>query len=90
MKIAFFGNIRDVFQMGIVMDRLMYVFIGKVKIKVFNSKGGLIKTIYRCLRPGGTDRKWYVYYTHKLVEVFGDSMDNVPNEYTTDRYIVIE
>lgn len=61
---------------------------GREKIKVF-SNGQLVKTILRCLRPGVTDRKWYVYYNHKRVEVFGDSMDNVPNEYTTCRYIVI-
>ncbi len=59
-----------------------------VTIKVFSNEK-YIRSVRRCLRPGGSDRRWYVLYKHKLIEVFGDSMDNLP-DYTTVRYIVVE
>ena len=41
---------------------------GRVKINVFNSNGGLIKTIYRCLRP--RCYSWVIYYDCHTYRVY--------------------
>jgi hypothetical protein len=47
----------------------------QVKIKVFENDGSYLKTIFRCLRPGGTDRAWYILYNKERLKVHGDCMD---------------
>ena len=60
----------------------------RVKIDVVNTKGELLKTILRQLRPGGTNRAWYVLFDKMRLKVHGDSMDDV-FRVEKKRYVVL-